>query len=573
LRSDFGRGIVGAIWAAADTLLLFSDRTIDLLRNDNFQRAFEEIQIIDKKSQRQSLIRNPPQERLWHFILECREKGVPVRAIILKARQMGFSTFIICLFLLIIVWKPLTNAFSASFEDISAIKLLAKAHFAWEHLPPELKLSKTLKTDTKHEIAFDAPHYSQFICTTAKNAFLASSQTNQLLHLSEVAKWPRTTAHDTWVSITHTVATNDPESMIFAESTAWGLNFFKDIWDGAKAGKNPYKPFFASWIGFPEYFIFFPKGHKPKFSPEALQLQKDSKACDEQIAWAQAVCDEKCLGDWPKFHQDNPYSEEVAFLSTGHKWFTHDGIKQMMLQVMDPVCTGNVKWGHNSKPIVKFTEDPYGIIEVWRHPQKDRAYVWSADICAGIGGDYFVLNIWLVPRPDSLTDCLEQVAKVRSNRIGSSRAAQIIFQLAVYYNWAFGANEVNNMGIDTAHDLERGTPNTQTEGGYPHLYYYTRVDTKTDEHTKIVGWNTTTITRNYMMQRLQTAVNEYSIVIHSNRTALELEGFGHDPQTDDYVSEYRDDITGVRHDDEVFCAAIGWQMFEKRPKTLNRRYE
>lgn len=567
LKSVFGKGVAGALQITRDTLITYSQKTVDLLMTDKFQAAFESLQIKDRYSQQRSLIRYPEQEELWQYILWCRENKVPVRAIILKARQLGFSTFILGLFWLICVMRPYTEAYSASFEDQSAVKLFKKVHFYWEKMPEELKAGKVLEKETTHDLWFGPPHHSSFTSATAKNQFLASSQTIQLLHLSEFAKWPMSTAFDTFVSITSCVPTNDPESMIFNESTAYGVNLFKDMWDEARSGESVFKPFFFSWKKFPEYYFYFTDENKPKFTKEALQLQKDAGVCDYQLAWAQQTCKEKCLNDWNYFHQENPYSEQVAFRYTGQAWFSAAGIEEAFKHVMEPTFRGELRWTSTNKPIVEFVEYPEGLVEIWQKPLPGRKYIWAADICAGIGGDYFVLSVYLVP--EKLMESLEQVAKVRSNRIGSREAAEICFQMGVYYNWAWGANEVNNMGIDTANDLEHGHKGTQTDGGYPALYHHTVIDKTTREETKRVGWLTTSSTKFFMLQKLQSCVNEFDITLRSRRTVLELEGFGYDQEKKDWVSMYKDDKTKKRHDDEVMQTAIAYQMYLNRPDTAD----
>ena len=52
------------------------------------------LKIRDKRGRIVPLVLNAPQARLYDTIRELREQGIPVRVIVLKARQMGFSTVI-----------------------------------------------------------------------------------------------------------------------------------------------------------------------------------------------------------------------------------------------------------------------------------------------------------------------------------------------------------------------------------------------------------------------------------------------------------------------------------------------
>ena len=50
------------------------------------------IKIRNKEGKMVNLILNQPQMKLYNIIKKCKEENKPVRIIILKARQMGFST-------------------------------------------------------------------------------------------------------------------------------------------------------------------------------------------------------------------------------------------------------------------------------------------------------------------------------------------------------------------------------------------------------------------------------------------------------------------------------------------------
>ena len=56
------------------------------------------LKIRNKRQEIVLLKLNGPQERLYNQIKELQEQGIPVRMIVLKARQMGFSTVIQAIF-------------------------------------------------------------------------------------------------------------------------------------------------------------------------------------------------------------------------------------------------------------------------------------------------------------------------------------------------------------------------------------------------------------------------------------------------------------------------------------------
>lgn len=567
MKSRFGKGIEVAFQIGVNTAIGFTQETLDFVRSEKYQNAFESLQIINKEGVQQSLIRNKHQEKIWHWYLGCREQQKRARGICLKPRQTGISTIIMGACTLDVVMRPNRFAYSASFEDESSVHLFNMAHFYYENMPGAIKAGKTLKTNRRQALWFAKPHYSKFTSATAKRRYLASSQTIHMLHLSELAKWQSSTAKDTYLSIMQCVPDSNWDTMVFIESTANGVNMFKSMWDKARAGKNGFTPFFFSWVGFPEYYFYFDDSNKPKLSPEIKQLQKDCKCCDKQAAWAQNILHEKCQDDMDLFLQEYPWSETVAFRFSGKKWFDPSALERLKLDIMRPWFRGSLEWADDEKAIVKFVDDPAGMLQVWEKPQEGRRYVISADVSAGIGGNFTVLNV--VKVPEKLFESPEQVAKVKSNRIGSFHAAEWLFQLGCWYNWAYVGVEVNNMGHETAGILFRGGNCDQMAGGYPSLHSHVSVDKKTMKETKRIGWNTNTQTKKLMYQHFKDTVKMQDIVIHSLDTILEMEGLSYDEQHKEFVMMYTNPFTDDENDDECDSMAIALQLLIHRPETAD----
>ena len=64
-----------------------------ILMNINTQKYIEKfVKIRDKSGQIIDFKLNEPQKKLYNIIKQLKSEGKPVRIIILKARQMGFST-------------------------------------------------------------------------------------------------------------------------------------------------------------------------------------------------------------------------------------------------------------------------------------------------------------------------------------------------------------------------------------------------------------------------------------------------------------------------------------------------
>jgi hypothetical protein len=84
---------------------------------------------------------------------------------------------------------------------------------------------------------------SQLTIGTAKEVEAGRGLTIHSLHLSEVAFYRDIRK---LLAILNSVP-DHPDTLVLKESTADGLNHFKDDWDAAEAGESAYVPIFAAW--------------------------------------------------------------------------------------------------------------------------------------------------------------------------------------------------------------------------------------------------------------------------------------------------------------------------------------
>ena len=110
-----------------------------------------------------------------------------VRAVILKGRQQGCSTYVEGRFM----WRTThckgVRAFILTHEDDASQNLFDMAKRYYENLPPQVK-PETSASNSKelHFVNLD----SGYRVGTAGNKSVGRSQTNQFFHWSEVAFWP-----------------------------------------------------------------------------------------------------------------------------------------------------------------------------------------------------------------------------------------------------------------------------------------------------------------------------------------------------------------------------------------------
>lgn len=189
------------------------------------------------------------QERLFSNLWYCN--------IVLKARQLGISTFILLLFLDRCLFNSNCSAGIICHTREDAEMLFRRVKFAYEHLPEELRSVRTVNMDNARELRFNNGSLLR-VGTSMRGSTL------QYLHVSEFgkicAKYPEK-AREVVTGSLNTIAAGQ---YVIIESTAEGREgFFYDMCQEAKAAKDKgeplskldYKMFFFPWHQHPDYRI------------------------------------------------------------------------------------------------------------------------------------------------------------------------------------------------------------------------------------------------------------------------------------------------------------------------------
>lgn len=241
------------------------------------------------------------------------------RNIILKARQLGFTTFIAILFLDCCLFRSNVRAGIIA-QDLDAVEAIfqTKVKFAYDHLPDAMKAEMPLATESKRELKF-AHNGSVIRVGTSMR-----SGTYQYLHISEFGKICAKAPEKAKEVVTGSLPAAE-KGMIFIESTAEGREGeFYDMCQRAMAlveqGRKPnraqYAFHFFPWWGAMEYrmdpdnVVITAKDHEYFDQIEA----KAGTTIDlEQRAWWVSTRDEAFSGQPEKMWQEFPSTPEEAF--------------------------------------------------------------------------------------------------------------------------------------------------------------------------------------------------------------------------------------------------------------------
>lgn len=283
------------------------------------------LKIQDKVGVVRPFIFNRAQEHL-HYRLEkqLNELG-RVRAIILKGRQQGCSTYVGGRFYHKAVRKKGKNVFILSHEAESTSKLFKMVTLFYEESEPALRP----KADTANVKNYEFKEInSSYGVGTARNEKIGRGGVRQLFHGSEVAFWDGTEGLET--GILQSVA-DLPETEIILESTANGMgNFFFGKCMEALGGKSDYQLIFIPWYWQDEYQRKEPADGDLSITEEELEYQKLYKVSDEQIYWRRAKIIEFGKGDFKKglwkFRQEYPAHIMEAFQTSGEAFIRAENI-------------------------------------------------------------------------------------------------------------------------------------------------------------------------------------------------------------------------------------------------------
>ncbi len=248
-------------------------------------------------------------QRYLHERLEnqLKTKG-QVRALILKGRQQGCSTYVGGRFYQKAIHTFGQRVFILTHEQDATDNLFEMVNRYHESCPALIK-PHTGAANAK-ELDFDILDSSYRVGTAGAKA-VGRSQTLQLFHASEYAFWPNADLHSAGVL---QAVPELPGTEIIKESTANGMgNKFHQEWQAAEAGLNDYEAIFIPWYWQDEYRR--PVGEEFALSDADHLYQAAYELDDEQMSWRQNKI--SILGDL-LFMQEYPATAAEAFQLTGH---------------------------------------------------------------------------------------------------------------------------------------------------------------------------------------------------------------------------------------------------------------
>ena len=498
------------------------------------------VKIRDKNSDIIPLHLNKPQQKLYDIIRKQKQNNLPVRIIILKARQMGFSTLTAGLILSQTATHKNKQAAIVAHQEDSTTNLFNMYKLMYQNLPAPIK--PTQQASNAKELVFNNKSNtglnSRIRCMTAGTGGVGRSFTINYLHISELAFW-KSDVQETMLGLMQAVP-NTPDSMVIIESTANGYEEYQERWEAAVKGESDFYPLFVGWNELDEYSMPY-SGFE--LTEEELDLKETYHLTNDQLQWRRWCIKNNCGGDIRLFKQEYPICPEEAFLTTGDCVFDQEKIMARLQDIPDPLYRGYFTYDYDdtkereqkiSSPM--FVKNKTGYISIYKEPIPNHSYTLCGDTAGDTQGDYFAAHII-----DNIT--CEQVA-VYHNMTDETLFSRQMICLGYYYNTAMIAIEANFSTY----------PNKEIARlGYPNIYIRDREDDYRGGIISSYGFKTTQITRPLIISSLVDIVRDHVECINDRLTLHECLTF--------ITNEHgRKEAMQGKHDDLVMSLGIGYYV-------------
>lgn len=258
------------------------------------------------------------------------ERGY-VRLVILKARQIGFSTDIAGYFFQKTMTTPHTKTEVMAHKEDAARELFEKFEFYYGNMNPTLQRVRPLGDDSAKSKTFKGIN-SKYSVSTAGSRETGRAVMRHNLHLSEVAFYPD--SEKIFAGMVNTVPTRGRDTAIIIESTANGMTgngkYFYNLVQQALLKRSEYELLFVPWFIMPEYQITPDDDFKRTEEEEELATAyslNDSQLMFRRVKIAEKSTPEEGLY---KFKQEYPSNIEEAFQSSANPLIPHHYVHKAM---------------------------------------------------------------------------------------------------------------------------------------------------------------------------------------------------------------------------------------------------
>lgn len=430
------------------------------------------------------------------------ERRRGMRNIVLKARQLGMTTWTAGRFFLKTITRPGTLTLEVAHTQQAAEEIFRIVHRFQDWLPEQLRAGalRTARANTR-QIVF-ARLDSEYRVVTAGDRNAGRGLTVQNLHCSELARWPGDAAE----ILAGLRAALAPGAEVILESTPQGVGgCFYDEWQKADE-TGTVRHFFPWWM-------------EPRYRADGVD--EASLTAEERMLIEIHRLDLKQIGYRRRLQTDfrglaaQEYAEDAenCFLASGESVFELTAVEARLSSAPDPA-----------------ERRRNGEMEIWLPPIAGRKYLVAVDPAGGgAAGDYSAIEVLEL---NTGLQCAEF-----AGHVGGLELAQLAAELGHEYNTAWIVVERNNHGSGVLAHLTASC-------GYEKIYC------EGGRHGGQPGWLTTTLSRPAALSRLDAALVKEPERFMSRRLLVECRSFVR-------LANGSSGAQAGTHDDRVMAMAMG----------------
>lgn len=396
------------------------------------------------------------------------------RNIILKARQMGITTYIAARFFVQTITRPGTMTVQVAHDQESAEEIFKIVHRFWENLPETMKRGALLRSRANVRQMVFPRLDSEYRVATAADVNAGRGLTIHNLHCSEVARWLRD-ADEALASLRAAVPLDGD---IVLESTPNGAGgVFYEEWQ--HAADTGYTQHFFPWWYDDEYRDDIRAIEVEPLTNEEQELVCRAGLSHAQIAWRR-MNRAQLRGLAAQEYAEDPVS---CFRASGECIFELEAIERVLEALAMPTETRD-----------------NGRLTIWFQPRTDRQYIVGVDPAGGgTAGDYACAEV--IDRKTAM-----QCAELHGHYSPRELAVKVI-ELGRMYNAALLVVERNNHGHGVLANLRAAG--------------YQRVFRDRDQD----GWLTSAVTKPAMIENLAAILALKPELFQSQRLLAECRTF------------------------------------------------
>lgn len=483
------------------------------------------------------------------------------RHVILKSRQLGFTTFIDLWVLDEILFNTNREGLIIAHTIKDATEIFdRKIDYAIRNMSDEIKGAafKLVRNSAKKiQVVIDyGPEQGSTSSIQVSNS--GRSGTYFYVHISEFAKlclnFPKIAAEVE----TGTFPAVPFDGLIFIESTAEGMaGRFYELFNEGWPVRNTITPMKSRVMFLSHFYNWqYDDMEMAKITENIPTSQMDVCEIDWEeykqlhnlsdieityyyMKWLQ-MGGKNSTDAVHKLHQEFPTTPEEAFLSTGQTYFPTAKVFTQM-QTAPSGKRGELMSDENG--VISFQEHSSGSLEILEMPEKGQFYVIGGDTSEGLAhGDKQVLYVV----KHKTEEC---VAVYRSN-VPPDEFSTEAFKLGKFYNWALVGIESNKDGLWVNDALDKL--------GYINLYYRKSFDDITKQVTKFFGWKTTSANRSFMLAALKAVflrkTTGFPVAILSEMVTFLRNAKG------------KPEALAGKHDDVIMAAAVAYSILQEQGK-------